>query len=884
MKGISSAIAVALIAFTSITIIGASYLYTMSDVGTNATTTTTILETTTVTETTTIGTTTTIQETTTTVPDNATTTTTLGTIQENCCNGIDDDDDGYEDGYDIDCQENVNLVAGYNQVCWWTEWNDYGNDRNYTSGWFKCPEEYEATTVAVYSYLDTYELSLADDNDCLISYNKDGEERARVCGKEDPIMSDNPRTGWVKLRFISDSSGVDDGIKIYEINCTLLEIDSDGDGYTADEDCNDTDETINPGAEEICDDGIDNNCDGSIDEGCSCTEGTERECGTDVGECEYGNQTCINSEWGQCEDAVNSTTEICDGLDNDCDGYVDNGVYLTFYGDIDKDGYGNPEIFVATCELPTDYVSDNTDCNDTDETVNPGADEVCDDEIDNDCDGDTDCVDTDCESDPSCITGCTEGQTQPCTKECTHKTCSELTCAQTSEDVSGTQTCIGGEWGECEIECSDECSTDIDCTMYGNGDCEEGETYSSCPQDCCDSDCTALDDSICHSECDGYNDCAFNLLCKRSPSGSYICCDSNEGSAECCEGTCVDCGTERYECCYSDGSSCGRRYVDYYCSEGECYGPDIDTCQDCGPYTCSGGSCTSTCSQTCGAECDSPDDCTSGICNLDTCTCEQTTKPDLVILDIWVLNNTVYYRIKNQGNTGAGSTKSKLYVDGSYMSIDDVDSLSAGTYRNEYFSSYTWDCSDSTDKIKICADYDNTIDEIEEDNNCREKYFSCGSSGGCPILKVFDGKEFVEVEKLDIHAPRGIDTVYSRPVSMKPYEDGKYKIILTEASYLLWEGSHMDNVKLVTDGKECELESVIHSKHGDILDKLIESDDIRTETKPGEEISLTFAGCSGKEFIFIIEGYNPIGGPVKMSLILLNRLMEYISGLIGLRR
>ena len=110
-------------------------------------------------------------------------------------------------------------------------------------------------------------------------------------------------------------------------------IDGDGDGYGDVDDCDDDDPTRNPGEDEVCDDGIDNDCDEEID-----TNDTE-----------------------------------CPCTDNDGDGY--------------------------TIE---DYCGFEVDCDDTDDSTHPGAEEICFDQKDNDCDGQ---IDEDC------------GPVTPCTAE-----------------------------------------------------------------------------------------------------------------------------------------------------------------------------------------------------------------------------------------------------------------------------------------------------------------------------------------------------------------------------------------------------------------------------------------------------------------------------------
>ena len=96
-------------------------------------------------------------------------------------------------------------------------------------------------------------------------------------------------------------------------------------GYSARTgDCDDTNREINPGGLEVCDQ-MDNNCDQTIDEGCQCADGEIVDCGSDIGECSPGTQICQLGQLGVCGGSgyVQATTELCDDLDNDCDGSID---------------------------------------------------------------------------------------------------------------------------------------------------------------------------------------------------------------------------------------------------------------------------------------------------------------------------------------------------------------------------------------------------------------------------------------------------------------------------------------------------------------------------------------------------------------------------------
>jgi hypothetical protein len=199
--------------------------------------------------------------------------------------------------------------------------------------------------------------------------------------------------------------------------------DTDGDGYTTCAgDCDDNDPARHPGAIDICNN-IDDDCDTTVDGNLTpCYTGPV---GTaTVGTCQVGEAVCINGVPGSCANEVTPVAEVCDELDNDCDGDtdedfdVDGDGVSTCGGDCndnsafvapgleercdctdndcdleeDEDGFGGSVCDFGAChDFDADgYSNCDGDCNDRNPTAAPGLPELYGDGLDNDCDGDTD--------------------------------------------------------------------------------------------------------------------------------------------------------------------------------------------------------------------------------------------------------------------------------------------------------------------------------------------------------------------------------------------------------------------------------------------------------------------------------------------------------------
>ncbi len=133
---------------------------------------------------------------------------------ENCCNGVDDDGDGFENGYDPKCQKDVLLPGlGVNTVCWWTEWKNYGENSDYYSGVFECPPGSVVDKVSI----EQHTIKL---HDFFYVYDDAGSQLWKDSkGNDKELDLSSHKVNKIKFRFTSDDSSSSWGIKVNSISC-----------------------------------------------------------------------------------------------------------------------------------------------------------------------------------------------------------------------------------------------------------------------------------------------------------------------------------------------------------------------------------------------------------------------------------------------------------------------------------------------------------------------------------------------------------------------------------------------------------------------------------------------------------------------------------------
>jgi len=492
-------------------------------------------------------------------------------------------------------------------------------------------------------------------------------------------------------------------------------------------DCDDNEPAVNPGAIEACN-GINDDCDGATDEedatGCD-TYYMDND--TDS----YGvNQDtkCLCAATGKytagvggdCDDADSSVNpgavEACNGKDDDCDNDTDEADATgcsTFYFDNDVDLFGLSADSECLCVATGKYTAGTGgDCDDDDDSVNPGADEVCLNAKDDDCDGETD--------EPGCQ-GCTTYY---------------LDVDDDTWGVTGDTSCLSSPAG--------------DYTATRGGDCNDadGDVNPDADESCnsIDDDCDGFTDEEDALGCDDYyfdnDDDNFGLTsnskCLCSAVGMYTTgvggdCDDadytvNPSAIEACNGKDDDCDDETDE---SGAAGCTTWYFD---GDGDDYGLNGDTqclCAASGDY-----------STTDGGDCDDDDGMVNPganeACNSVDDDCDGSTDEE----DASGCS-TFYYDLDNDSYGVTGNTKCLCAMSGLYRATvggdcDDGDG-NANPGADEVCNDSDDDCDGSTDEEGAdgCSTYyyDNDSDTYGTGQSkclCSASgKYTAGSSGDC---------------------------------------------------------------------------------------------------------------------------------------------------------
>ena len=226
----------------------------------------------------------------------------------------------------------------------------------------------------------------------------------------------NPQVNTMVSEICDQMDNDCDGVADDGLDVNIWFLDGDGDGYGGvsealvscqaellgyelnASDCMDGNAMINPTAIEICD-GLDNNCSGVSDEGLAISVFFIDTDADGYGSLSSVQMSCQSTLPGyvdnadDCDDNSVSTSpaspEICDGLDNNCNGDSDEGLAVSmFFIDTDADGYGSLSSVQMSCLTSIlGYSTNATDCDDLEAAVNPLATEIDDNDIDENCDG-----------------------------------------------------------------------------------------------------------------------------------------------------------------------------------------------------------------------------------------------------------------------------------------------------------------------------------------------------------------------------------------------------------------------------------------------------------------------------------------------------------------
>jgi hypothetical protein len=316
------------------------------------------------------------------------------------CNGVDDDcDDTIDDG--CDCMPGTSQGCGPcgngTQIC--------GSDGTFGAcNGGTTPVRYyrdmdsdgqgdPMTSMDLCTPMVGYVANMTDCDDTCATCYQGGVE---VCNGEDDDCDGTPDDN-AGTAYYPDADN--DNYGAIGSTATSFCTDPGANWGIAPTDCDDTCPTCFPGGTEVCN-GEDDNCNGVADDGVSTlyypdadndnfgamgSVGVPR-CGDPGDNFATTNNDCND----MCASCFPGGTEVCNGLDDDCDGVPDDGVGMLVYRDMDGDGFGNPAVSMRGCATTPGWVMNNTDCNDSCRLCYPGYPiELCGDGADNDCSGAT---------------------------------------------------------------------------------------------------------------------------------------------------------------------------------------------------------------------------------------------------------------------------------------------------------------------------------------------------------------------------------------------------------------------------------------------------------------------------------------------------------------